>query len=275
MTVSVCTFWFYLDKGGRVSRALNTNAISIYILHTVILGGFALLMLPTTIPSLLKYALSVLLTYAACNVLACLYRKTMTLKTTMRINRKGLQMKATSTAMLLVTLFAIVGCEKKENPEAKEVSSLKPPSVNLHLAALQGNVNAIQQHIAVGSDINAKDAYGSCSLAVAATFGKTEAAKTLIDAGADLEVPNSDGSTPLHIAAFLCRTEIVKALLEKGANKSAVNQAGSTAHQSVAGPFEDVKVVYDTIGNALKPLGLRLDYERIKTTRPLIAEMLK
>jgi len=275
VTVIVSTFWFYLDKAGRISRELNTNAISIYILHTVVLGGFALLMLPTTISSLLKYVLSVILTYTACNVLACLYRKSMTLKTTMRMNRKGLQMKTTSTAMLLVTLFAIVGCEKKKTPEAKEASPLKPPSINLHLAALQGNVNAIQQHIAVGSDINVKDAYGSCPLAVAATFGKTEAAKTLIDAGADLEVTNNDGSTPLHIAAFLCRTEIVNVLLEKGANISAVNQAGSTAYQSVIGPFEDVKVVYDTIGNALKPFGLRLDYERIKMTRPKIAEMLK
>jgi hypothetical protein len=275
MTVTISTFWFYLDRAGRVSRELNTNAISIYILHTVILGGFALLMLPTTLPSLWKYVLSVLLTYAACHVLACLYRKTLTLKTEMRMNRKGIiQMKATSTAMLLVTLIAFVGCERKGNSEAKEASPPKPPRVNLHLAALQGNVEAIQQHIAVGSDINVKDAYGSCPLAVAATFGRTEAAKTLIDAGADLEVPNSDGSTPLHIAAFLCRTEIVKALLEKGANKNAVNQAGATAQQSVAGPFEDVKVAYDAIGHALKPLGLRLDYERIKATRPQIAEML-
>lgn len=272
---TVSTFWFYLNREGRISRELNTYAISIYILHTVVLGGFALLMLPTSIPSLAKYILSVLLTYAACIVLGYLYRKTMTLKTHMKIARKGIvEMKTASTAMLLVILLTLFGCEKKQDPEAKEVRPPKPPSVNLHLAALQGNVTAIQQHIAVGSDIDMKDAYGSCPLAVAATFGKTEVAKTLIDAGADLEVTNNDGSTPLHIAAFLCRTEIVKALLEKGANKSAINQAGSTPLQSVAASFEDVKVAYDTIGNALKPLGLKLDYERIKATRPQIAEML-
>lgn len=36
-----------------------------------------------------------------------------------------------------------------------------------------------------------------------------------------------------------------------------------------------VKGIYDGLAAALKPLGLKLDYERIKTTRPQIAEMLR
>ena len=43
----------------------------------------------------------------------------------------------------------------------------------------------------------------------------------------------------------------------------------------VAGPFDDFKGIYDSIGKSLKPLGLKLDYERIKKTRPEIAEMLR
>ncbi len=96
----------------------------------------------------------------------------------------------------------------------------------------------------------------------------------MIEAGADIEITNNEGSTPLHIAAFFCRTEIVQALLDNGANKNVLNGSGATALDGVAGPFDEVKGIYDHLSKALKPLGLRLDYGRIKRTRPKIAEML-
>ena len=90
-----------------------------------------------------------------------------------------------------------------------------------------------------------------------------------------MTITNNDGSTPLNIAAFFCRTTIVKALLDKGADKNIRNNAGRTALESVTAPFEDVKGIYDSIGKALGPIGLELDYEYIKMTRPKIAEMLR
>lgn len=54
------------------------------------------------------------------------------------------------------------------------------------------------------------------------------------------------------------------------------NNGGSTALDSVAGPFEDVKGIYDSLKLAIfEPLGFQLDYERIQRTRPRIAEMLR
>jgi ankyrin repeat protein len=97
----------------------------------------------------------------------------------------------------------------------------------------------------------------------------------LIEAGADLNFKNDEGSTPLITAAFLCRTEIVEMLLAKGADKSIRNKAGSTALESVSGPWEEVKPIYDILVGVLGPLGLQLDYERIQTTRPKIAPMLR
>jgi len=180
-------------------------------------------------------------------------------------------MKTVTTAVLLAVLVTMAGCPKHENSDKENM----PPRVSLHAAALQGNLDAIRQHINAGSDLNKKDAYGSSPLIVAATFGKTEVARALLDAGADMTITNSDGSTPLHIAAFLCRTEIVKALLDNGADKNALNKARRTPLDTVSRPFDDVKPIYDNLGKALAPLGLKLDYEHIKTTRPQIAEMVQ
>ena len=112
-------------------------------------------------------------------------------------------------------------------------------------------------------------------MTIATTFGKTDVAKALIEAGADIHITSADGSTPLHTAAFFCRTEIVKALLAKGADKNLKNSYGSTAFESVSGPFNEVKGIYDQISKDLGPLGFKLDYKHLETTRPVIAKMLQ
>jgi hypothetical protein len=174
-------------------------------------------------------------------------------------------MRTAKIVALAVTLFTpLSACAQDDGA----------PRIGIHLAALQGNVQAINQHIEAGSDLNEKDAYGSTPLIVAATFGKTEVARALIEAGADLNITNNDGSTALHVAAFLCRTEIVEALLAHGALDDLQNRFGDTPLESVTAPFEDVRGAYDSLGRALRPLGLQLDYEHLKTTRPKIAEML-
>jgi len=184
-------------------------------------------------------------------------------------------MKTVTTVMLIVTLLIVVGCGTQEKSSKETRQPPKSPDVSLHEAALQGTIVAVRQHIEAGSDLNEKDVYGSSPLIIATTFGKTEVARALIEAGADMKISDNLGSTPLHIAALLCRTEIVKALLDKGANKYVRNIAGSTALDIVASPFDDDKGIYDILGEALGPLGLELDYEQIKVTRPKIAEMLR
>ncbi|MCJ7581571.1 MAG: acyltransferase family protein [Candidatus Aminicenantes bacterium] len=259
------TFRFFLNKPGKIRKELNKNSYNVYIIHVIVMGGIALTMLDMEIPSLLKHLILTVSTYIVCNLIVSFYRKVIKSKILLKRMEKKV-MKTVSTAILVVSLLIAAGCAKQENPT---------PRVSLHAAALQGSIDVIQQHIRAGSDLNEKDVYGSSPLIIAATFGKTEVARALIEAGADMKIKNNEGSNSLHIAAFFCRTEIVESLLDNGADKNLRNDAGSTALDLVRRPFDDVKGIYDSIGKALGPLGLELDYERIKMTRPKIAELLR
>ena len=186
-------------------------------------------------------------------------------------------------AMLLVILLTITACgSNPENPDREKKQSTvsqkntNPPGMDIHTATVLGDLETIHQHIKAGSDLNEKEpSVGSSPLITASVFGKTEVAKALIEAGADVNFRNKEGSTALHSAAFLCRREIVEMLLDNGADKDIRNNVGSTALISVAGPFNDVKFIYDIFSKDLGPLGLKLDYDQIEVTRPVIAEMLR
>ena len=168
----------------------------------------------------------------------------------------------------LLALALLAGCRRQEK-------TTNPPSVGLHEAVVEGNLAAIRQHIAAGSDLNERNPSGGGSpLISAAAFGRTEAAKALIQAGVDLNYKNNDGATALITAAFLCHTEIVELLLEHGADQNARNNAGATALESAAGPFDEVKGIYEYLQSVFGPVGLKLDYERIKVIRPKIADIL-
>lgn len=176
--------------------------------------------------------------------------------------------------LVLVSLYSCGNNQSNSNTDTDQATTTKAPAVGIHEAAFMGNESALRQHIDAASDLNEKDQYGSTPLIIATTFNKTEIALLLIEAGADLSVTGNDGSTALHTAAFLCRTEIVEALLSKGADKTTKNNYGSTALESISTPFETVKPIYDQLSKDLGPLGFKLDYDYLESTRPLIADML-
>lgn len=180
---------------------------------------------------------------------------------------------------LVVTTALLVGCGGGESPPPTPVNP-DPPDINLTEAAAKGNLEAVKQHIAAKSDLNQKDpspnGAEATPLGVAAAFGHTEVVKALIEAGADVDKRDKNGSSPLHTAAFMCHAEIVKALLEKGANKNGRNNNGATALESVELPWEIAKGIYEFLDGILyKPLGIPLDYARLKADRPKIAALLR
>jgi ankyrin repeat protein len=192
-------------------------------------------------------------------------------------------MKAATSLMMVAAFLILSACgsnqekstSNKEEAQASEVI-VKPPNMDIHTATLLGDLDAMKQHIAAGTDLNDKEpAVGSTPLISAAVFGKTEIAKALIEAGADVNLKNNEGSTALHSAAFLCRLEIVEMLLENGADKELLNNYGSTALQSVSAPFADVMPIYEQFNKDLGPLGFKLDYAYAEATRPKIAALLR
>ncbi|MDE2643236.1 MAG: ankyrin repeat domain-containing protein [Verrucomicrobiota bacterium] len=156
----------------------------------------------------------------------------------------------------------------------------KAPDSSLFEAAVAGNLEAVKQHIAAGTDLNQVDpnplgSKGS-SLQAAAAFGYTEVAVALIEGGADVNQKDKEGQTPLHTAALFCYPEIAQALLDNGADKTIKDNDGQTALEMVVFPWEIAKGIYELLdGIIFKPAGKPLDYNRIQKTRPQVAAIIR
>jgi hypothetical protein len=175
-------------------------------------------------------------------------------------------MKKINAWILVIAVLVVFGQTKKSVAAA--------PDVDIWKAAASGNIEAIKQYLAAGTDVDAKEPPGGGTpLLVAATFGQVEAAKLLIEKGANVNARSNDGATALHGAAFFCHTEIVKLLLSKGAVVDAKNIRGETPHDAVAGDWsQELEGIYKWLAELWK---LQLDLERIKATRPKVAALLR
>ena len=277
----ITTFRYYVNGQGAFRKEMNKNSYSVYIIHVAVMGGIALILLHTSIPSFYKHLILIVSTFVVSNLLITLYRyivKTMYAY----LNVKKVAVRTATTAMIVGALVTIAGCgnrvetEKVSGQGEASTATQTSTQMGLHQAALQGDIDVVRYHIEAGSDINTIDPEGGASpLIIAATFGQVDVARSLIEAGAEINLRNNDGSTALITATFLCHTEIVELLLGHGADKNVRNNAGSTALDSVAGPFHEVEGIYHYYRAALGPLGLELDFEHVKTTRPQIAAMLR
>jgi ankyrin repeat protein len=174
----------------------------------------------------------------------------------------------------IILLITSACAQSGSNTKTKSVA--EKPNVNIQMAVLSGNLEAVKLHIEAGTNINEKDAMsGSTPLISAATFGKIDIVKALIDAKADLTIKNNDGATALHSAAFFCRVEIVQLLIDVNADKAAKNNFGMTPRESITVPFADMKSIYEILQLQLSPIDLQIDLNEIEKTRPVIAMMLQ
>ena len=113
---------------------------------------------------------------------------------------------------LLITIAALVlvGCGPPKAPE-----------ISIHEAAREGNIEAVKQHLAAGTDVNAKDDLdGMTPLHFAACRGNKEVVEPLIANGADVNAKDRNGITPLDMATgFQHRRAAIIDLLRKHGGK--------------------------------------------------------
>ena len=155
--------------------------------------------------------------------------------------------------LLLTTIAAVlvVGCGPS------------PPDISIYMAAVEGDIEAVKQHIVAGTDANSKDPksrsgvtglHGAAEsghveiaelliaeganvnemskvgtpLLLAAAFGKKEILELFIAKGGDVKVVQPGDKTPLYYAAAKGHKEIVELLIEKGADVNAKENNGVT-----------------------------------------------
>jgi ankyrin repeat protein len=94
------------------------------------------------------------------------------------------------------------------------------PDISMYDAAEVGNIDAVKQHLAAGTDVNARDKDGWTPLHPASYEGHQEIVELLIGKGADVnakvEFGPLQGMTALDSANNSGRTEIVSLLRKHG-----------------------------------------------------------
>lgn len=104
----------------------------------------------------------------------------------------------------------------------------------LMLAAHAGSLPIVAMLLKAGAEVNAADERGWTALLKAMynpelKRGFADVAQALIAAGADVEAQITYGVRPLMLAAGYGETEVVETLLEAGADVTARNEGGFTA----------------------------------------------
>jgi ankyrin repeat protein len=121
--------------------------------------------------------------------------------------------------IIITTIAAVllVGCGESQSPEPPKV---KAPDISIASAAFKGNIEAVKQHLAAGTDVNAQNLNGFYPLTSAASWGHNEIVELLIAKGADVNVKSS-GKTPLDWAIKQLHPETADLLRKHGGKTGA------------------------------------------------------
>ena len=125
-----------------------------------------------------------------------------------------------SQLIAIVAAVVLVGCATTQSPEppttkVKVRGSDREGELGLPIlaAAYNGNIEAVKQHLAAGTDVNVKGGFADGTpLHYAAANGHKEIAELLIEKGADVKAKDEGGKTPLDVAIQFKELEITNLL---------------------------------------------------------------
>ena len=125
-----------------------------------------------------------------------------------------------SQLIAIVAAVVLVGCATTQSPEPPTTKvqvrgSDREGELGLPIlaAAYNGNIEAVKQHLAAGTDVNVKGGFADGTpLHYAAANGHKEIAELLIEKGADVKAKDEGGKTPLDVAIQFKELEITNLL---------------------------------------------------------------
>lgn len=111
----------------------------------------------------------------------------------------------------------------------------------LHYAAYSGDLIALNEELADGSDVTLIDEDGLSALHWLCDMSASIEAPlpllaALIKAGADINSQTADGTTPLMLACLAGAEELATALLERGANPNLRSAESTALHDAAMSP---------------------------------------
>jgi len=155
--------------------------------------------------------------------------------------------------LVLLSCGVETGREDGSHDKTSSLSAGQVQSSDLHIAAVNGDIESISRLISEGTDVNARRLDGVTPLHWAAwagqkiPFRRTElppqsgvrsdveqfrdhglVAELLIKGGADVNAKDAANSTPLHAAAFHGNLAVARVLLDNGADANARRDDGAT-----------------------------------------------
>lgn len=152
----------------------------------------------------------------------------------------GLTMPMPAAAQFSDSYKFLEAVKKKEGQEVTDMLANGSPSLintrdltsgesALHLVTKRRDLTWMQFLIAMGANVNIRDAKGITPLVAACNLGFTEGAELLVEKGAKVDESNNAGETPLITAVHNRNIAMMRILLKAGANPDRADNSGRTA----------------------------------------------
>ena len=162
-------------------------------------------------------------------------------------------------AMICAAILAGFWMLKPTSEQPQKVIVVQRPDISIHKAAGEGNIEAVKQHLAAGTDVNAKGDYKNTPLHEVAGRGHNkDIAELLIAKGADVNAKDDNGWTPLHHAVPDGHKEIAELLITKGGNVNAKGIYGTPLDHAEAeweGDVDEVNAARNEVAELLRKHG--------------------